>query len=65
MPKLRLKVTHTHAGVVYPAGHVLDVDEYTARWLIDHRIGELASQRPESAPNTHNASAKSAQAHKE
>ncbi len=40
MPKLRLKVTHTHGGVAYPPGHVIDVDDHTARWLIDQKIGE-------------------------
>ena len=43
MPKLKLKVTHTHAGVAYPAGHVIAVDDRTARWLTDHEIGEPAS----------------------
>ena len=42
MPKLRLKVTHTHAGVAYPPGHIIDVDDHTARWLIDQKIGERA-----------------------
>ena len=42
MPKLRLKVTHTHGGVAYPPGHVIDVDDHTARWLIDQKIGERA-----------------------
>ena len=40
MPKLRLKVTHTHGGVAYPPGHVIDVDDHTARWLSDQKIGE-------------------------
>lgn len=39
MPKIELKVTHTHAGVVYPAGHVIDVDEHAARWIIERGIG--------------------------
>jgi hypothetical protein len=65
MPKLKLKVTHTHAGVAYPAGHVLDVDEHTARWLTDHQIGEPASHRPKPAPDATNASVKSAKIHKE
>jgi hypothetical protein len=65
MPKLKLKVTHTHAGVVYPAGHVIDVDEHTARWLTDHQIGEPASHRPEPAPDAHDAPAKSVKTHKE
>ncbi len=41
MPKLRLKVTHTHAGVAYPSGHVIEVDDHTARWLIDQQIGVI------------------------
>ncbi|MDI6750491.1 MAG: hypothetical protein QMD73_09980 [Rhodocyclaceae bacterium] len=65
MPKLKLKVTHTHAGVVYPVGHVIDVDEHTARWLTDHQIGELASHRPEPASDAHDATAKSVKTHKE
>jgi len=43
MPKLRLKVTHTHAGVAYPPGHVLDVDEHSARWLTERAIATLAN----------------------
>lgn len=65
MPKLKLKVTHTHAGVAYPAGHVIDVDEHTARWLTDHRIGEPVSLRPESAPDTPEASVKTVKTLKE
>lgn len=49
MPKLKLLVTHTHAGVAYPAGHVIDVDEHATRWLIERGIGELAIHRPEPA----------------
>ncbi|CAK7018529.1 MULTISPECIES: DUF7210 family protein [Burkholderiales] len=29
---------HTHAGVRYAPGTHLDVDEATARWLIDHAV---------------------------
>lgn len=65
MPKLKLLITHTHAGVAYPAGHVLDVDEHTARWLIDHRIGEPATQRSEPAPDALDASVKIAKPTKE
>lgn len=65
MPKLKLKVTHTHAGVAYPAGHVLDVDEPTARWLTDHQIGEPASHRPEPAPDAPDASVKTVKTLKE
>ena len=65
MPKLKLKVTHTHAGVAYPAGHVIDVDDHTARWLTDHQIGEPASHRPEPAPAAPDASVKTAKTLKE
>jgi len=37
---IRLKVTHTHAGVVYAAGQTLLVDAHSARWLIEQRIGD-------------------------
>lgn len=49
MPKLRLKVTHTHGGVAYPPGHVIDVDDHTARWLTERDIGTPASSEPEPA----------------
>lgn len=65
MPKLKLKVTHTHAGVAYPAGHVIDVDEHTARWLTGHQIGEPASHRPEPAPDAPDASVNTAKTLKE
>lgn len=39
MPRIELKVTHTHAGAVYPAGHVIEVEEHAARWLIGRGIG--------------------------
>lgn len=57
MPRIELKVTHTHAGTVYPAGDVIEVDEHTARWLIDHRVGEPVTAStapvPEEAPAKH------------
>ena len=65
MPTLRLKVTHTHAGVAYPAGHDLDVDEHTARWLIAHQVAEAATDRLESAPITTDVPAKAAKVRKE
>ena len=49
MPKLRLKVTHTHGGVAYSPGHVIDVDNHTARWLIDQYIGEIDIDTPASS----------------
>lgn len=38
--KLKLKATHTHAGVAYPAGAIVAVDAHSARWLIDRGIAE-------------------------
>ena len=49
MCKLRLKVTHTHGGVTYSPGHVIDVDDHTARWLIDQHIGEPDIGTPSSS----------------
>jgi hypothetical protein len=46
MPKIELKVTHTHAGTVYPAGHVIEVDEHTSRWLIERGVGKPVDDSP-------------------
>jgi hypothetical protein len=37
---LELIKPHTHAGVRYAPGTHLDVDEATARWLIDHAVAQ-------------------------
>lgn len=37
---LELIKPHTHAGVLYATGSRLDVDEATARWLIDHAVAQ-------------------------
>lgn len=50
MPKLKLEATHTHAGVAYPAGHIIDVDEHTAQWLIDRGIGAPVRSEPAPVP---------------
>lgn len=61
MPRIELKVTHTHAGAVYPAGHVLEVDEHTARWLVERGIGTpvvmTSPQAPEGVTDVQQASA--------
>lgn len=52
---LELIKPHTHAGVRYAPGVHLDVDEATARWLIDHAVATKVAQevaqevRPELA----------------
>lgn len=50
MPALQLTAPHTHAGVRYPAGHVLDVDARTARWLLDQGIA-IALDPPAEPPS--------------
>lgn len=42
MHKIALLKTHTHANRVYFAGHVIEVDEHTARWLIERGVGKPA-----------------------
>lgn len=49
MPHVRLNVTHTHAGVAYPAGHRIAVDEHTARWLSERGIATLVTVHSETA----------------
>lgn len=51
MPKMRLKVVHTHAGEVRFPGHVIDVDDFIARWLIDHGIAEPHNCSTPGTPN--------------
>ena len=50
MPALQLTAPHTHAGVRYPAGHVLDVATRTARWLLDQGIA-VALDSPAEPPS--------------
>lgn len=51
MPQLRLKVAHTHAGVAYPPGHVIDVTEATARWLTQQDIATPADAEVHLPPD--------------
>ncbi len=43
---LELIKPHTHAGVLHAAGDRLDIDEATARWLIEHGVA-----KPTEAPD--------------
>lgn len=43
---LELMKPHTHAGVLHAAGSRLDVDEATARWLIERGVA-----KPTQAPD--------------
>ena len=40
MHRIELLMTHTHANEVHFAGHVIDVAETTARWLIERGVGK-------------------------
>lgn len=44
MYRIKLLKTHTHAGEVHFAGSVLEVDEITASWLIQHGVGQAAEE---------------------
>lgn len=40
MFRIELLKTHTHANEVHFAGHVIEVDEISARWLIERGVGK-------------------------
>lgn len=44
MYRIKLLKTHTHAGEVHFPGSVLEVDEMTANWLIQHGVGKAADE---------------------
>ena len=58
MPQIELLKRHTHAGIEQGAGSVIDVDDHTAQWLIEHGVGqspvtvpaEPRRVRPDDAP---------------
>ena len=43
MPQIELLKIHTHAGVEHGAATVIDVDDSTANWLIEHGVGQSAA----------------------
>lgn len=43
MPQIELLKIHTHAGIEQGAGSVIDVDECTAQWLVEHDVGQAAA----------------------
>lgn len=49
MYRIKLLKTHTHAGQVHFAGQVLEVDEMTASWLIQHGVGQAADENASSS----------------
>lgn len=46
MYRIELLKTHTHANEVHSPGHVIEVDEITARWLIEKGVGKPADGSP-------------------
>ena len=42
MYRIELLKTHTHASEVHFSGSIIEVDETTASWLIQHGVGKLA-----------------------
>ena len=43
MPQIELLKNHSHAGVEHGTGTVIDVDDSTAHWLIEHGVGQTVS----------------------
>ena len=43
MPQIELLKIHTHAGVEQGVGTVVDVDDSTAAWLIEHGVGQAGT----------------------
>ena len=51
MYRIELLKTHTHASEVYFAGSIIEVDETTATWLIEHGAGKLADAPIDTTSN--------------
>ena len=66
MPQIELLKLHTHAGVEQGAGSVIDVDETTANWLIEHGVGQaVGSAEPRRSRQNEASQATSTTTHKE
>lgn len=50
MHRIELLKTHTHAHEVHFAGHVIEVDEVTAKWLIERGVGRPADAAADTPP---------------
>jgi len=49
--KIELLKPHTHAGKRYPPGERLDLDEASAKWLIDLKVAKAATPEPIKQPS--------------
>lgn len=56
MPQIELLKRHTHAGVEQDPGSVIDVDDLTAQWLIEHGVGQAAMPAEPRRVRPHDAS---------
>ena len=64
--QIELLKLHTHAGVEQDAGTVIDVDETTANWLIEHGVGQVAtSAEPRRSRQNEASQTTSTTTHKE
>jgi hypothetical protein len=51
--RVRLITDHTHAGIFYPAGSVIDIPDADARWLIAMQCAtEIQHDRPKKKATT-------------
>lgn len=48
--RIELLKTHTHANKVHFEGSVIEVDESTARWLIERGVGKPAEDATDTQP---------------
>lgn len=48
MNKIKLLIAHTHAGVLYQAGDVLEVDDADAAFIVKLNIGEKINSADKS-----------------
>lgn len=44
MVKFKLEKLHTHCGKQYNAGDTIEVDEATAKWMIEQGVGVVVSK---------------------
>ena len=64
--QIELLRIHTHAGVEHGAGAVIDVDDSTANWLIEHGVGQaVGSAEPRRSRQNEASQTTSTTTHKE
>ncbi len=49
MTEIELIKPHTHAGVLHASGDILQLDEATARWLIEQGVAHLIVPETQTA----------------